>query len=271
MVYASDQAHSFDPQGGSARRIRSRAPAPHRDRPGARAAARPAAAGRGGGPCGRAATLRRGRRGRHDRDHGSRPGGRRRRPLRAPRHVAARRRRPRRYGDDLPGVPLDVGGRRARRLRRLQPAQVDGYRLRPLRLLRARPRAPRARDEHQSELPAHRPRRRGAQPARLGYPVGPPLPLAQAVVPPPRVRSGRPAGPRPPRRRQRRMACGARRSRRRSGNCSRRRRSRPCVCGTCRRRSPATRRRSPRTTPKSSSASTTTDASTTALRSSRAG
>ena len=86
----------LDPQGGPARRVRGRAPAPHRDGPRARAAAGPAAAGGRGRPRGRAPALRRGRRGRHDRDHGARPGGRHRRPLRASRHVAARRRRPRR-------------------------------------------------------------------------------------------------------------------------------------------------------------------------------
>ena len=53
-------------------------------------------------------------------------------------------------------------------------------------------------------------------------------------------------------------------SRRRSGSCSRRRRSRPCACGTCRRRSPATRTRSPRTTRPSSSGSTPRAASSTA-------
>ena len=83
-------------QGGAARRVRRRAPAPHRDRRRARAPAGPAGARRRGRPRGRPPALRRGRRGRHDRDHGARPGGRRRRPLRAPRSLAARRRGARR-------------------------------------------------------------------------------------------------------------------------------------------------------------------------------
>ncbi len=58
------------------------------------------------------------------------------------------------------------------------------------------------------ELPAHRPRRRGAQPARLGHPPGPPLPRAQAVVPAARARRGGAAGARAPRHRQRRVAGG---------------------------------------------------------------
>ena len=84
----------------------------YRDGRRARAPAGPAGARRRGRPRGRPAALRRGGRRRDDRDHGARPGGRHRRPVRAPRPLAARRRGARRHGDDLPRVPLDVGGRR---------------------------------------------------------------------------------------------------------------------------------------------------------------
>ena len=71
------------------------------------------------------------------------------------------------------------------------------------------PRAPGARDEHGPELPAHGAGRPGAQPARLGHPARSPLPRAQAVVPAALVRRRGPAGARPPRHRQRRVAGGA--------------------------------------------------------------
>ena len=64
------------------------------------------------------------------------------------RPLAARRRGDGRLGDDPARVPLDVGGHRGRRLAGAQPAQVARRGVRLLALLRARPRAPGARDVH---------------------------------------------------------------------------------------------------------------------------
>ena len=81
----------------------------------------------------------------------------------------------------------------------LQPAQVDGRRLRLQRLLRARPGAPDPRDEHQPELPAHGAGRRGEELPRLAHPARAPFPRAQAVVLPARRRGRGAAGASPAR------------------------------------------------------------------------
>ena len=94
-------------------------------------------------------------------------------------------------------------GGRGRRLARVQSAQVARRRVRLLALLRARRRAPRPGDEHQSELSAAAASTAGEEPARLGHPARPPLPRAQAVVP--AARAGR--------RSACRRACGATRQR----------------------------------------------------------
>ena len=64
-----------------------------------------------------------------------------------------------------------------------QPAQVARRGVRLLDLLRARPRAPGARDVDQSQLPAIGGRRPGEEPSRLGHSARPALPRAEAVVP----------------------------------------------------------------------------------------
>ena len=72
----------------------------------------------------------------------------------AARHLAARRRRDGRLGDDPARMPLDVAGHRRRRFAGAQSAQMAGRGVRLLALLRARSRAPDPRDVHQSQLSA---------------------------------------------------------------------------------------------------------------------
>ena len=71
--------------------------------------------------------LRRRRHRRHDVEHVGRPGRPDRRDLRARRRLAARRRRLRGLGDDLPRAALGLRRHRARRLARRQPAQVAAH------------------------------------------------------------------------------------------------------------------------------------------------
>ena len=94
-------ARPRDAQGARRRRL---PPAARRARPGRR--------------------VRRRRHRRHDLDHVGRPCRRDRRPRAKARRVAARRRGVRRRRHGLPGVPLGVRRRRARRLARRQRAQV---------------------------------------------------------------------------------------------------------------------------------------------------
>ena len=97
-------------------------------------------------------------RGRRDHRHDDVDGARSDRGDRAGRDdarpVAARRCGDGRLGDDPARVPVDVGRRRARRLAGRQRAQVARRGVRLLALLRARSRAPGARDVDQPELPA---------------------------------------------------------------------------------------------------------------------
>ena len=256
VVYASDQAHSSVAKAALLAGFGARQPAPGRHRRRARPAPRPARGRHRRRPGRGPPAVRRGRHGRHHGHHGPRPGGRRRRLAAAHGlwlHVdAALGRR----GHDLPGVPPPVGRRRACRLARVQPAQVARHRLRPLGLLRARPGAPAARHEHQPELPAHRPGRQRAQPARLGHTAGPAFSRPQALVPAARPGRRRPAGPHPPRPRQRPVAGRSGARPRRDWRLWRRRRCRPSACATSRART--TRgpreqaRRSPTRTPPSS-------------------
>ncbi len=93
--------------------------------------------GRGG----RTGAVRGGGHHRHHHDDGDRSGGRDRAGRGRHRHLAARRCRDGRLGDGAARVPLDVGGRRGRRLGGAESAQVARRGLRLLGLLRARRRA----------------------------------------------------------------------------------------------------------------------------------
>ena len=263
VVYASDQAHSSVAQGRAARRLRRRAPAPHRHRRRARPAPRPARGGDRGGPGRRPAALRRGGRRRHDRHHRPRPGA----PAIA--ELAARHGLWLHVDAALAGTAMICpeyrwmweGVERADSVV-FNPHKWLGHRLRPLRLLRARPRAPGARDEHRPELPAHGPGRPACATCATG--------ASRWAAASARSSSGSCSATRAWR--GCRRACAAtsptppgwrsRWTRRRSGSASRRRRCRPCACGTCRRPWPATRPRSPPTTWRSPTASTTPAAPT---------
>ena len=76
------------------------------------------------------------------------------------------------------------------------------------RLLRARRRAPRARDEHEPELSAEHGRWPRPQPARLGHSARTPVPRAEAVVPDSRAGGVGAAAAAAPRPRQRAVAGG---------------------------------------------------------------
>ena len=144
--------------------------------------------------------LRDRRHGRHDHDDGHRPGRSDRRGRAAPWPLAPRRRRDGGLRDDPARMPLDLGGDRGRRLARGQRAQMARRAVRLLALLRARPRASRAGDVDQPELPAIVGRRPGQELPRLGHPARPPFPRAEALVPDPRTGRQRPAeapAPRP--------------------------------------------------------------------------
>ena len=116
LVLCSEQAHSSVAEGRPDDR---HAPAQGRDRrPSADADRRSRRPRRGGGDRGdrRHHGQHRGRRHRRDRP-----------PVRADRHVAARRRGVCRRGDGVPRVPLGVHRDRARRLARRQRPQVDAH------------------------------------------------------------------------------------------------------------------------------------------------
>ena len=100
-------------------------------------------------------------------------------------------------------------GRGARRQRGLQPAQVDGSRVRFQCLLRSRPRASGAGHEHEPELPADGPGRRGEEFPRLAHPARATLPGDQAVVLVARYRRRGPSGKAPAGPRERALAQGA--------------------------------------------------------------
>ena len=148
----------LDREGGAPGGLRPVEPAAHRHR--RRARARPPAAGAGDRDrSGGRAPSGSDRGGDRDDGHdGDRSAGGDRGAGRAARRVAACRRGDGGHGDGAAGVPVDVGGRGARRQRGPQPAQVDGSRVRFQCLLRSRPRASGAGHEHEPELPAGRPR-----------------------------------------------------------------------------------------------------------------
>ena len=221
-------------QGGAPRRLRARERPRGRDRRRARDAARRARRGDPHRPRRRPEAVRRRRHDRHHDHDRPRPRGRPRGGGPPPRPLAARGRRPRRLGHDPARVPLALGRDRGGRLARLQPPQVAGRRLRLLALLRPRPAAPRAGDEHEPELPAQRRRREGQEPARLGHPPRPPVPGAQAVVPHPRAGRLRSPGPPPPGHREREVAGGRGREGARTGACSPRFRCRRSASATSR-------------------------------------
>ena len=182
---------------------------------------------------------------------------RHRRARRAPRPVAARRRGAGRHGHDLPGVPLDVGGRRARRLA-WSSTRTSGW---------ARASTSRA---YFVRDPEHLVRVMSTDPSYLrtaqdglvrnlrdwGIPLGRRFRALKLWFLLRDVRRRGPAGARPPRHRPTPLARGAGRRGRRTGSASRRCRCRPSACATSRRRSPATRTRSPPTTRRSPTAST---------------
>ena len=117
-----------------------------------------------------------------------------RRRLRAGGNVAARRRRLRRHGDGLPGVPLGVRRRRARRLAGRQRPQVDAHADGLLAAVDAPARGLARRLQPDPRVPAH-PRRRGRAVAQRVRPrARPPLPRAEAVGGAPLPRPQRPAG-----------------------------------------------------------------------------
>ncbi|MNC25022.1 hypothetical protein D3C75_730980 [compost metagenome] len=152
-------------QGRIVGRFRSRQHPPDPDRRTLCPAPGSTAGGDRAGPGRRQPALRRGRDHRHHRHHGHRPAAADRRDRPGPWPVAARGLGHGRLGDDLAGMPLDVGRHRAGRFAGGQRAQVAGRGLRLLDLLRARPAAPDPGDEHQPQLPAVGGGWRGEEPA----------------------------------------------------------------------------------------------------------
>src|SRR5260370_66705 len=86
-------------------------------------------------------------------------------------------------GYGAPRVSMDVAGDRGGRLAGLEPAQMARRGLRLLGLPHSRSPAPRARDEHQPELPPVQRRRAREEPARLGRSAGAAVPRAETLVP----------------------------------------------------------------------------------------
>ena len=91
----------------------------------------------------------------------------------------------------------------------VEPAQVDGSRVRFQCLLRSRPRASGAGHEHEPELPAHGPGRRGKEFPRLAHPARATFSGDQAVVLIARYRCRGPSGKAPAGPRERALAQGA--------------------------------------------------------------
>ncbi len=137
-----------------------------------------------------------------------------------------------RLGDDSPGVPFAVGGRRAGRLADRQRAQMAGRRFRLHALLRSRPGASGARDVHQSQLPADGSGRAGEELSRLGTAARAPVPRLEAVVPGARAGRRRPSRAPPSRSGERADGWPRRFPGRPDGVCSRRCACRPCACDT---------------------------------------
>ncbi len=128
---------------------------------------------------------------RHDVQHLGRPGRPHRGVVRARGRVAARRRRLRGLGDDLPRAALGLRGHRARRLARRQPAQVAAHAAGLLGALDAPPRGLPRRLRARAGVPAHA--RRGRELQRVQPRARPPVPRAQALGRAPPLRRRGPA------------------------------------------------------------------------------
>ena len=184
-VYTTEHAHSSVPKavalagfGRDNLRLVGVDPVNVRDAPGG-AGQGPRRRRRSRAPPGR----RRGQR-RHHRDHGRGPAGRDRPAGPAVRDVGARRRGHGRLGPAAAGDALAGRRRRRRGLAELEPAQVAGHPGGLLAALRGGPGRPDPGHVDQPVLPAVRGRRRGDPVQGLGHPARPPVPRAQAVVPP---------------------------------------------------------------------------------------
>ena len=215
---AADRLHHraralLDREGGRAGRLRPGQPQAGRRRPGH---VRHAPGRAGQGPRrrhrSRAPAGRRGGQRRHHRDHGRGPAGPDRPGGPALRDVGARRRGHGGLGAAAAGNALAGRRRRRRGLAVLEPAQVDGDRAGLLAAVRRRPRPPDPGHVDEPVLPPVLRRRRGDPVQGLGHPARPPVPRAQAVVPPAAGRGRGHPGPAAPGPGQRPLARRAGRS-----------------------------------------------------------